>query len=82
MVMANNDNATIHGVSQSYLLNLLIHIHGAIDGLMAKLDADAGTALSTDYQAAMQDSLPIGAAPVDGILTAAAVSTLVEEYSA
>ena len=81
MALANNNGASVNGISQEYLLNYIIYLHGIIDGFAAKLDADAGTGLNTNYAAAVRASLPVAAGLSGGETTVTAVSAAVVAYS-
>ena len=60
----------------------LIYLHGVIDGIVVKLDADAGTGLDTDYTAALRSELPVAAGLTGGTSTIAAISAAIAAYSA
>ena len=81
MAFSNDEGASVNGISQVFLINYLIFIHGIIDGLMVKLDADAGTGLDVNYAAALRDSLPVAAAPTLGISDVATISAAVAAFS-
>ena len=66
MAFANNEGASVNGVSQEYLINYIIYLQGVLNGIVTKLDADAGTGLDTDYEAALQSQLPVAAGPTGG----------------
>lgn len=81
MALTNTEGFGVNGVSQQQLLDYVIYLHGVIDGFAAKLDADAGTGLDTNYAAAIRSELPVAAAATGGKSTVTAISAAVAAYA-
>lgn len=76
MALSNDRSQGAQGYDIAFLAEYITYLHGVIDGICAKLDADAGVT-DTNYQAKVQAELPVAAAFKDTTGSVATISTAV-----